>query len=128
MSPTPMPTPPDVRSQGQPAGPAADDTPAIMKAQDGQQQGPEQGAIQNIQKAMDKFEQATGDLYQIVKTMDPQAEAMFPQMIEWGKALKERIVQLSQKSGQGAATPAPAQPASNPAEATPGPAAMPMAA
>jgi hypothetical protein len=124
-----MPTPPDVRSQGQPAGPGGDGAPAIMKAQQEGQQGPgPQDAIQNVQKAMDAFEKSTSDLYQVIKEMDPQAEAMFPQMIEWGKALKDRVQQLAQKAGQGAATPQPAQPATNPAEAPPGPAAMPQAA
>lgn len=121
-----MPMPPDVRAQGQPPADSGNGTPAIMMAQNGMQgsQDPQGDAIANAQKAMDAFEKATGDLYSVMKDLDPQAEAMFPQMIEWGKAMKDRVQQLADRQGQGAATPQPAQPASNPAEAPPGPVAM----
>ena len=123
MSPEPpdtagAPTPPDVSAQGQPP------TPSINQGQPSQNGPTQQQMIQQIQSELGKFEESTGNLYNLMQNADPQAMALFKQLAEVGKAIKDRVAKLTQAQGQGAATPQPAQQASNPAEAPPGPVAQ----
>ena len=122
MSPEPPdtagpPTPPDVSAQGQP-------TPSINQGA-APPNGPDQGQmIQQMQSELQKFETSTGNLFNIMQQADPQAMPLFQQLAQVGKAIKDRVAKLTQAKGQGAATPAPATQATNPAEAPPGPVAQ----
>jgi hypothetical protein len=112
-----MPPPPDVAAQGQP-------TPAINQGK-AQPNGPSQGQlIQQIQSSLAGFEKSTGDLYEFMKDADPQSMGLFKQLATIGTAIKERVAKVTQAQGQGAATPAPAAQATNPAEEPPGPVAQ----
>ncbi len=79
--------------------------------------------IQGIQAELGKFEESTGNLYNFMQQADPQSMGLFKQLAEIGKAIKERVAKISSAQGNGAATPQPATPSTNPAEETPGPAA-----
>lgn len=74
---------------------------------------------------MKQFEETTGQLFALMSNADPQSKALFMNLAEIGNAIKERVVKLKNNSGQGAGTPEPAQQATNPAEAPPGPVAAP---
>lgn len=79
--------------------------------------------IQQIQSELGKFEESTGNLYNLMQNADPQAMALFQQLAQIGKAIKDRVGKLTQAAGNGAATPPPAQQSTNPAEETAGPVA-----
>ena len=122
MSPVPpdtgsAPPPPDVAAQGQP-------TPSINQGRPSQQGPTQQQMIQQIQTELGKFEESTGNLYNLMQNADPQAMALFQQLAQVGKAIKERVGKLSQAQGSGASTPPPAQQSVNPAEETAGPVAQ----
>ena len=118
MSPIPAtetaPQPPDVSAQGQP----------VINQMPAKQNGPDQQQmIQGIQAELGKFEESTGNLYNLMQQADPQAMGLFKTLAEVGKAIKERVAKLTQAQGNGSATPAKATPSANPAEEPPGPVA-----
>lgn len=77
----------------------------------------------SVEKLTAQFEDVTGQLYALLSNADPQSKALFVNLAAIGQAVKERVAKLKQKTGQGAATPEPAQVATNPAEEPPVPVA-----
>lgn len=74
---------------------------------------------------MKQFEDSTATLYALMANADPQSKPLFMNLAEVGKAIKDRVAEFKKRSGQGASTPEPTTPATNPAESPAGPVAAP---
>lgn len=119
-----MPVPPDVRAQGQPPAPAGPSINRPAPAGSMPPNGPSQeDYMASVEKSMKQFEDSTSQLFALMSNADPQSKALFMNLAEVGQAIKQRVAQLKQKTGQGAATPEAVTQATNPAEAPPGPVA-----